>query len=143
MAVQYTSHVISVCITWQWYCTVIGWSSGDVIPTIQTICNYIINFITIKNAKKKIIIGANLRSSGSWVLWNIVVFRMVTYLLNMFNTKTFLQNCIYMNFRINLTQFYINFSRQEHQIDVLYVPFNAWDSQVSSYTPFIFPLQSL
>ena len=26
-----------------------------------------------------------------------------------------------MNFRINLTQFYINFSRQEHEIDVLYV----------------------
>ena len=41
-----------------------------------------------------------------------------------------------MNFRINLTQFYINFSRQEHQIDVLYVLFNAWDSQVSFYTPF-------
>ena len=27
-----------------------------------------------------------------------------------------IQNCTYMNFRINLTQFYINFSRQEHQI---------------------------
>ena len=43
-----------------------------------------------------------------------------------------------MNFCINLTQFYINFSRQEHQIEVLYVSFNAWDSQVSSYTPFNF-----
>ena len=32
----------------------------------------------------------------------------------------------------------MNFSRQEHQIDVLYVSFNAWDSQVSSYTPFHF-----
>ena len=34
---------------------------------------------------------------------------------DLFNTKTFLQNCTYMNFRfrINLTQFYINFSRQE------------------------------
>ena len=26
--------------------------------------------------------------------------------------------------------------RQEHQMEVLYVSFNAWDSQVSSYTPF-------
>ena len=32
---------------------------------------------------------------------------------DLFNTKTFLQNCTYMNFRINLTQFCINFSRQE------------------------------
>ena len=43
-----------------------------------------------------------------------------------------------MNFRINLTQFYLNFSRKEHQIDVFYVSFNAWDSQVLSYTPFNF-----
>ena len=38
-----------------------------------------------------------------------------------FNTATFIQNCIFNNFRINLTQFNINFSRQEHQIDDLYV----------------------
>ena len=43
-----------------------------------------------------------------------------------------------MNFRIILSQFYINFSRQEHQIDVLYVSFNAWDSQVPFYTSFHF-----
>jgi len=43
-----------------------------------------------------------------------------------------------MNFRINLTQFYVDFLRQEHQKDVLYVSFNAWDFQVSSYTPFHF-----
>ena len=41
-------------------------------------------------------------------------------------------------FGIILTQFCINFSRQEHQIDVLYVSFNSWDSQVSAYTPFHF-----
>ena len=41
-------------------------------------------------------------------------------------------------FGIVLTKFYINFSRQEHQIDVLYVSFKAWDSQVSAYTPFHF-----
>ena len=33
------------------------------------------------------------------------------------------------------SQFYTNFSKQEHQIDV---SFNAWDSQVLSYTPFHF-----
>ena len=43
-----------------------------------------------------------------------------------------------MNFSINLTHFYVNFTRQEHQIDVLYVLINAWDSQVSSFTPFHF-----
>ena len=42
MAVQYTGHVISICITWQRYCTAIGSSSGDI---IRTICNYIINYI--------------------------------------------------------------------------------------------------
>jgi len=33
-----------------------------------------------------------------------------------FKPTTFIQNCIYINFRIDLTQFYISFSRQEHQI---------------------------
>ena len=46
--------------------------------------------------------------------------------------------CMLMSFRKSLTQFYINYLRQEHQIDVLYVSFNTWDSQVSSYTPFHF-----
>ena len=45
---------------------------------------------------------------------------------------------LYIRFGIILTQFYINFSRQEHQIGVLYESFNSWDSQVSSYTPFHF-----
>ena len=35
----------SVCIMWQRYCTAIGWSYGDVIQTIQTICNNSINYI--------------------------------------------------------------------------------------------------
>ena len=37
-----------------------------------------------------------------------------------------------------MTQFYINFSRQKHQIDVSNVSFIAWDSQVSFVTPFHF-----
>jgi len=53
---------------------------------------------------------------------------------------TFIQNCIYTNFRINWTQFYISFSKKGHQINVLHVSFNAFDSQFSSYTPFHFSL---
>ena len=53
---------------------------------------------------------------------------------------------LYIRFGIILTQFYINFSRQEHQIDVFWVSFKTWDSQVSAYTPFHFsftvPLRS-
>ena len=45
---------------------------------------------------------------------------------------------LYIRFGIILTQFCINFSRQEHQIDVLYVSFKTWDSKVSAYTPFHF-----
>ena len=44
----------------------------------------------------------------------------------------------YILFGIILTQFYVNFSRQEHQIDFLKVSFNSWDSQVSAYTSFHF-----
>ena len=51
---------------------------------------------------------------------------------DLLNTTTFTQNFIYIDFRIIFTQFYINFSRQEHEIDVSFVSFKAWDSQVSS-----------
>ena len=51
MAVQYTGHEISLCITWQRYCTAIGGSSGDV---IRTICNNIINYIYQKRKIKKL-----------------------------------------------------------------------------------------
>ena len=39
----------------------------------------------------------------------------------MFNAATFIQNLTYVCFGIILTQFYVNYSRQKHQIDVLYV----------------------
>ena len=48
-----------------------------------------------------------------------------------------------MNFRIILTQFYINFSRQEHQIEVLYVCTTPEILRFNPIPPFIFPLQSL
>ena len=69
-------------------------------------------------------------------LWEIVVFRFVVYLLNMINTPNLIQNLTDLHFGIILTRFYINFLRQKHQIDVLYVSFNVWDSQVSSNTVF-------
>ena len=56
----------------------------------------------------------------------------------LFNTTNLKQNLIYIRFGIILTQFYINFSRQEHQIDVLYVTFKPRDSQVLVYTPIHF-----
>ena len=36
-----------------------------------------------------------------------------------FNDTTFIQNLTYVRFGRILTQFYVNFSRQEHKIDVL------------------------
>ena len=50
------------------------------------------------------------------------------------STTTFIRNLTYIRFGIILTEFYINFIRQEHQIDVLNVSFKTWDSQVSAYT---------
>ena len=35
---------------------------------------------------------------------------------DLFKPTTFIQICIYINFRIYLTQFYISFSRHGHQI---------------------------
>ena len=52
--------------------------------------------------------------------WIFFVFRLVAYLLNILLNLLFLYK-IDMDFRINLTQFYINFSRQEHQIELSWV----------------------
>ena len=38
---------------------------------------------------------------------------------------TFIRNLTFIRFGIILTEFYINFSRPEHQIDVLYVSFKT------------------
>ena len=56
----------------------------------------------------------------------------------LFNTTTLIPNLIYIRFGIIFTQFYINFSRQEHQIDVSFVSFKTCDSQVLAYTSFHF-----
>ena len=44
---------------------------------------------------------------------------------DLLNTTNLIQNLIYIRFGIILTQFHINFSIQEHQIDVSYVSVNA------------------
>ena len=100
---QWQCNILVSWYTWQQYCTAIGGNSGDLIQTIQTIPNNIINY-------------------------------------ELFNTITLIRNLIYIQFGIILTEFFINFLRQEHQIDVLYVSIKTWDSQVSAF--FIFPLQS-
>ena len=61
--------------------------------------------------EKKIRIGANLRFSGSWGYRRFQIGCVfVEYDLLIYNFYT---KMLCMNFRINLTQFYINFSRQE------------------------------
>ena len=129
--------------TWQPYCTAIGGSSGHLIIPIRTLRINIINYylFKIQNSNHKIITVANLSFSG---FSRISLFGCVTAEYGLFNTTNLIQNLIYIRFGIILTQFYINLSRQKHPIDVLYVSFNAWDSQVSSYTPFHFSfIQSL
>ena len=49
----------------------------------------------------------------------------VTVEYDLFNTTTFIQILAYAHFGIILTQFYVNFSRQEHKIDVLKVSFKT------------------
>ena len=56
---------------------------------------------------------------------------MICLILQILYKISYIHNLVY-------TQIYINFSRQEHQIDVLHVSFKIWDSQVSAYSPFHF-----
>ena len=44
---------------------------------------------------------------------------------DLFKPTDVIKNSIVIDFGIILTPFYINFSRQEHQIVVLYILFNA------------------
>ena len=78
----------------------------------------ILSIISIKN--EKLFNSNNERSKPKFhrLLWNIVDFRLVMYLLNMILLNLlFLYKILYIyRFRIYLTQFYINFLRQEHQI---------------------------
>ena len=51
--------------------------------------------------------------------WNRFQIGCVIVEYDLFNTTTFIQNLAYARFGIILTQFYVNCSRQEHEIDVL------------------------
>ena len=53
------------------------------------------------------------------MIWDIVVFRLVVFVANnIFKPTIFMHNFIYVDFRINLTPFYINSSRQGQQIEL-------------------------
>jgi len=71
---------------------------------------------------KKLLNSNNDRSKPKLLrlLWYLVVFRLVAYLLHMIKPTISIHN-----FGINLTQFYINFSRQEHQIELARVSINS------------------
>ena len=71
--------------------------------------------------KNQIIIttGANLRFQVA-VRYSHFQIGCVIDEYDLFNATTFTQNLTYVLFGIILTQFYVNFSRQEHKIDVLY-----------------------
>ena len=67
----------------------------------------------------------------------------------LFNTTNFIRSLIYIRFGIILTQFYINFSRQEHQIDVFLIcivqnlrfsGFSLYPLSFFLYSPFNAPL---
>ena len=97
----------------------------------------------MQNKNQIIIIGANLRFSGFCGISSFSDWLRICWIWSLLYYNFYTKLNIYMNFRINLTKFYINFLRQKHQIDILYVSFNAWESQVSFYTPFhsfIYPL---
>ena len=100
------TYKISVSIMWQWYCTAIGWSSSDVIRTIWSICNNIINYIYGKYKIKKKYIGSKLEILR--LLWDIVVFRLVAYLNMIYLILQHWYKITYI--WIKLTQFYIYFS---------------------------------
>ena len=83
------------------------------------------------------IIGANLRLSGSYGISSFSDWLRTCWIWSVLYYSFYAKLHLY-EFFYNLTQFYINFSRQEYQIEVLYVSFNVWDSQVSCYSPFHF-----
>ena len=76
-------------------------------------------------------------SRDTVILWDIIVFRLASYLWNMICFILQLLYKIAYNFRIILTKFYVNFSRQEHQIDILYV--SSYMPEILRFYP-IFPV---
>ena len=57
--------------------------------------------------------------------WDIVVFRLIAYLLNVICLILRIQNPTHIRFGIILARFYITFSRQEHQLELSRVSINS------------------
>ena len=72
----------------------------------------------MQNKNYKIIKGANLLDFQAPVGYNLFQIGCIFAEYELLNLLL-LYKIVYMNFRIILTQFYINLSRQEHQIDVI------------------------
>ena len=120
MAVQYTGHVIptetrdsntTLPLAGVWWHV----PDAEIISSILSIID------------EKLLNSYNKRSKLKFLrlFWDIVVFRLVAYLLNMISLiLRILYKILHMydvRFGIILTQFYVNFSRQEHKIKLLYV----------------------
>ena len=77
----------------------------------------ILSIISIKN--EKLLNSSNNRRTSKFfrILWDIVVFRLGFVFAEY--VEFYDKSHIYMSFGIILTQLYINFSRQEHQIELL------------------------
>jgi len=103
----------------------------------------ILSIIFIKNAKIKINNYNRSKPEILWFLWDIVVFRLVLYLLNMICLYLQLLYKIAYEFSYKYDTVLNQFLETETSDRCLICIFNKWDSQVSSYTPFHFPLQSL
>ena len=70
---------VSVCITWQWYCTAIRWEFWS----RDTDVEIMLSIISTKNEKLFNSINNRRKPKFFRLLWYIVVFRSVAYLLNM------------------------------------------------------------
>ena len=93
----------------------------------------ILSIISIK-MQKKTKVGANLRFSGSFGILSFSDWLRICWIWSVQYYNFFTKLHIY-EFSYKFDTVLYQFSRQERQIDVLYVSLNAWDSPVSSYTP--------
>ena len=109
-----------------------------VLVTWYGLIDYIINYI-YKN--KKLLNSINYMGKPKFfrLLWDIIVFRLLAYLLNFIwlIVRFLYKFYININFRMNLTQFYINLLRHERTLMGLLKCLGF------SLYPFIFSLQSL
>ena len=111
-----------------------SWRNTDY--TLYRLYVIILSIISIKNAKQKLY-QEQIWDSQAPVGYSSFQIDCVIVEYGLFNTTNCILNLIYIRFGVILTQFYINFSRQEHQIDVICIVqralsystlFSAYDS---------------